>query len=122
MTTEDKARDHAYVEKIRSREVLDDLPLKKQIDIRREIATSAEYSFIAGANSRDAEVAELKAQIKELMEWISVEDILPKPNTKVLIRYIVNDNVLTDIAGLDHSGKWYRHAHYFLNVTHWRRI
>lgn len=50
------------------------------------VTRSLEAAFIAGAESRQAEIDELKEALREATEWVSVEDRLPESRTPVLTK------------------------------------
>lgn len=86
MTTEDKAREYANTPHCSS---INDLRAVMRGDNTNYVEY---YAFIAGANSRDAEVAELKAEIKELTGWNRAADKKPFYNQNVLVMD-VNGNI-----------------------------
>lgn len=130
MTTEDKAREYAgkAVEGI----LFNDYD--KTTVSKKDVTDWAAYDFtngyVEGQNSRDAEVAGLKAEIKELTEWVDCYDNEPKKSTNPILTKRRGE---IRIAWYDpHIRSWMYQKPYpdyyisdnydGMHFTHWRKI
>lgn len=99
MTTEDKAREYAWsvidqrCELVKCTETSCKPYNHKQDELHTRCRSRYHClrdGYIAGHNSREAEVAELKAQIKELTEWTVIDDIMPDEGMPIILMNEIN--------------------------------
>jgi len=87
-----------------------ELEMKRTLNVRE----TAIRSFKLGADFRQPEIDELKKQLKEATEWISIKDNLPTKGIEILIKFkngiILHCNSDTPLR-INKS-----------HITHWRHI
>lgn len=141
MTTEDKAREYAWsvleqrCERVKCTETSCKPYEHKQDELHTRCRSRYHClrdGYIAGHNSCDAEVDELKAEIKELKErldWIDVEDKLPPHMTTVLCKYTFA--LLDGVSQVGYMCAFNMGSHWYdenmnrledIVITQWRKI